>query len=195
MAAKGHKVRNVINRRHRTTKEPVMSFCVDLEPQQNNKGVYNINYLNNMKIRVQAPYKMTHMIHCTRCQLYDHLKSYYTKPFKCFKWALCENNYPENYMGCTVYADLLNSRQQQIFLFILTVTAEQTLSIQWNYNSKEIINNNTLTRTNREHQHHGTTIEPTYFNVLQGTLENLNKIPCLVKWPLSSVNLEPCLHS
>jgi arsenate reductase-like glutaredoxin family protein len=36
----GHKVRNVINGRHKVTKQPLNLFFVDLEPTGNNKGIY-----------------------------------------------------------------------------------------------------------------------------------------------------------
>jgi len=41
----GHNVRNTINVQHRTTKEPLNLFFVDLEPAENNKEIYNINAL------------------------------------------------------------------------------------------------------------------------------------------------------
>lgn len=69
LAVKGHKVRDIINVKHRITKQPLILFYVDLEPQENNKDTFNINYLNNVQIRVETPNKKTQMIHCTRCQL------------------------------------------------------------------------------------------------------------------------------
>ena len=38
----GHSVQNIINAQHRTNKEPLNLFFVDLEPAENNKDVYNI---------------------------------------------------------------------------------------------------------------------------------------------------------
>jgi len=32
-------------------------FYVDLEPKENNKEIYNLQYLNNTKINVEPPYK------------------------------------------------------------------------------------------------------------------------------------------
>jgi ribonuclease BN (tRNA processing enzyme) len=52
---KGHKVRNMINVKHRVTKEPLLLFFVDLEPQSNNKEIYNLQLLLNCKIRVEPP--------------------------------------------------------------------------------------------------------------------------------------------
>jgi hypothetical protein len=39
----GHKVRNVINGRHRVTKQPLNLFFVDLEPAGNNNEICPIN--------------------------------------------------------------------------------------------------------------------------------------------------------
>jgi len=60
-------------------------FFVDLEPKQNNKEIYNLQYLNNMKITVEPPNKKCAFIQCTICQLYGHSKSYCTRPYKCVK--------------------------------------------------------------------------------------------------------------
>jgi len=32
-------------------------FYVDFDPKENNKEIYNLQYLNNMKINVEPPYK------------------------------------------------------------------------------------------------------------------------------------------
>jgi hypothetical protein len=49
---KGHKVRNVTIVRDRLTKDPLPLFFVDLEPQINNKDIYNIEIIQNTKIRL-----------------------------------------------------------------------------------------------------------------------------------------------
>ena len=54
---RGHPVRNIFNIRHRVTKHPLSMFYVDLEPKENNKEIYNLQYLNNMKINVEPPNK------------------------------------------------------------------------------------------------------------------------------------------
>jgi hypothetical protein len=38
----GHKVRNVLNIRHHVMKEPLPLYFVDLEPQDNNKSIYDL---------------------------------------------------------------------------------------------------------------------------------------------------------
>jgi hypothetical protein len=52
---KGHKVRNMINLKHTISKEPLPLFFVDLEPQSNNKEIFNLEALQNCKIRVEPP--------------------------------------------------------------------------------------------------------------------------------------------
>jgi len=71
----GHKVRNVLNIRYRVTKEPLLLYFVDLEPQDNNKSIYDLQLLCNMKIVVEAPRKKNHIVQCMRCQFYGHTKS------------------------------------------------------------------------------------------------------------------------
>jgi hypothetical protein len=44
---KGHLVRNIINVKHRATKEPLLLFFVDLEQQNNNKEIYQLQFLQN----------------------------------------------------------------------------------------------------------------------------------------------------
>ena len=80
----GHTVRNIVTR-YRVHKHPLSMFYVDLEPQHNNKDIYNLQYLRNMKIIVEPPNKNRTIIQCTRCQLYGHSKSYCTRPYKCVK--------------------------------------------------------------------------------------------------------------
>ena len=38
----GHVARNIVNVRHRITKEPLNLFSIDLKPAMNNKEVYKI---------------------------------------------------------------------------------------------------------------------------------------------------------
>lgn len=122
----GHKVRNIMNVKHRVTKEPLSLFFVDLEPQKNNKEIFDQLYLCNTKITVEAPNKNNNIIQCTRCQAYSHSKTYCTKPYNCVKCGeqhdtrtckkprnvpakcvLCNQDHPANYKGCTVYQELV----------------------------------------------------------------------------------------
>jgi len=88
----GHTVRNIFNIRHRINKHPLSMFYVDLEPKQNNKDIYNLQYLKNMKITVEPPNKKHTIIQCMRCQLYGHSKSYCTRPYTCQMWRKSYDN-------------------------------------------------------------------------------------------------------
>jgi hypothetical protein len=81
----GHTVRNTLNVRHRQTKEPLPLFFINLEPKENNKSIYEIKYLCNMKITVEAPRRKNHIVQCTRCQCYRHTKTYCARPYTCVK--------------------------------------------------------------------------------------------------------------
>lgn len=126
----GFKVRNIINITSRRNKSPLNLFFVDLEPAENNKRIYELKYLMNMKITVEPPRKSTNIVQCTRCQTYGHTKAYCTRPFACVKCggdhsssscgktrdlpatcALCDGPHPANYKGCTVYKDLQNMKK------------------------------------------------------------------------------------
>ncbi|GBP66444.1 Nucleic-acid-binding protein from transposon X-element [Eumeta japonica] len=53
----GHEVRQIVNVRHQTSKEPLPLFYVDLEPKSNNRDIFNLKYLNHMKVTFEPPYK------------------------------------------------------------------------------------------------------------------------------------------
>lgn len=123
----GFSTRNIINIRQRTTKTPLPMFFVDLEPAENNKNIYNLKYLQNRVIAVEPPKKSTEIVQCTRCQQYNHTKSYCNRPYACVKCGgshdtktcqktrdtpptciLCNGDHPANYKGCQVYRELQN---------------------------------------------------------------------------------------
>jgi len=54
---KGHTVRNIMNIKHKQTKDPLSLFFVDLEPQANNKEIFNLKFFGNTKITIEAPHK------------------------------------------------------------------------------------------------------------------------------------------
>ena len=63
----GHTARNVLNIRHRLTKDPLPLYFVDLEPRDNNKSIYDLQFLCNMTITVETPRKKISIVQCTRC--------------------------------------------------------------------------------------------------------------------------------
>lgn len=124
----GHKVRNVINGRHRVTKQPLNIFFVDLEPASNNKDIYNINMIQNKTVVIEPPRRNKGLTQCFRCQQYGHTKTYCNRPFVCVKCggshstescrkpnttpakcALCDGSHPANYKGCEFYHSLIKT--------------------------------------------------------------------------------------
>jgi hypothetical protein len=122
---RGHRVRNIINGRHRVIKEPLNLFFINLEPSANNKEVYEINYIQNKAVFIEPPRKIRVIIQCTRCQQYGHSKTYCNRPYACVKcggahntsictkprdtparYALCNRDHPANYKGCEYYHSL-----------------------------------------------------------------------------------------
>ena len=53
----GHTVRNIMNIKHKQTEDPLSLFFIDLEPQANNKEIFNLKFLGNTKITIEAPHK------------------------------------------------------------------------------------------------------------------------------------------
>jgi hypothetical protein len=54
---------------------------IDLEPKENNKSIYEMKYLCNVKITAEAPRKKNCTVQCTRCQFYGHTKAYSARPY------------------------------------------------------------------------------------------------------------------
>jgi hypothetical protein len=127
----GHKVCNKLNIRHRVTKEPLPLYFVDLEPEDNNKSIYDLQLLCNMKIAVEAPRKKNHIAQCTRCQSFGHTKSYCCRPYVCVKCggehnstlctkdpaataicAPCGGKHSASCKGCIIYKNLQQVRSK-----------------------------------------------------------------------------------
>jgi hypothetical protein len=89
----GHNIRNLTNAHHRTTKEQLNLFFVDVEPAENNKKVYSIEALENKIIPIK-PLRVNknNIIQCMIYQQYGHTKSYCNKPFMCVKFGGAHNS-------------------------------------------------------------------------------------------------------
>ncbi|CAG5030610.1 unnamed protein product [Parnassius apollo] len=122
LQAKGHAVRQIVNVLHRTTKEKLPLYFVDLEPQANNKDIFSIKYINHVKVTIEAPYKKKEVLQCKRCQRFGHCKNQCFRPFRCVKCgndhptsactktpeseavcANCQGKHPASYKGCIKY--------------------------------------------------------------------------------------------
>ena len=126
-----HKVLRVTNIRDRYTQKPLPLFFVEIQPNDNNKEIYNIDRLLNTIVKFEPPYKKRDVPQCIKCQGFGHTKNYcYRSPVcvKCaekhltkecpikekiqeVKCANCDGNHPASYKGCTVRKQL----QQKLF--------------------------------------------------------------------------------
>lgn len=118
-------VRQVINVLHKVNKNPLPLFFVDLEPTSNSSEIFNLSSLLHTKIKIEEPFKPKSISQCHNCQQYGHTKAYCGYQPHCVrcglghlsslcpnsrelptKCALCSQNHPANYKGCTIYKDL-----------------------------------------------------------------------------------------
>lgn len=121
----GFTVRSVSNIRHKKTKDPLPLFFVDLEPDENNKSIFDLRTLLHMRIQVESPRPKKDVVQCHRCQKYGHTRAYCSLPFACVKCgaehetkdclkspdsppncALCGENHTANFKGCKIYQGL-----------------------------------------------------------------------------------------
>lgn len=129
----GHQVRSIRNIISRSSKQPLPMFFVDLDPNSNNKDIYNLREFDNAIIQVEAPKKFNDIVQCFRCQEFGHTKTYCRKPFRCVKCGLthstvecsklpntppqcvhCLKNHTASYKGCEVYQKLINKKEHRI---------------------------------------------------------------------------------
>ncbi|XP_073968640.1 uncharacterized protein isoform X2 [Rhodnius prolixus] len=125
------KVRNITNVKHPTTKSPLPLFFVDLDPQENNKEIFNLRTLVYTIVKIEEPHKTTEILQCKRCQQYGHTRSYCNHNPRCVKCAgphpssdctkpreqpptcaLCLGNHPANYRGCVTHKELQRLRRR-----------------------------------------------------------------------------------
>ncbi|KAL4104827.1 hypothetical protein QTP88_020103 [Uroleucon formosanum] len=85
LIALGHTPRNITNVLQRITKQPLPLFFIDLEPNINNRDVFNIDQLFYSKIKIEEPRANHQPIQCLRCQGFSHTKSYCNHAPKCVR--------------------------------------------------------------------------------------------------------------
>lgn len=125
----GHKVASIFNIKHRETKNPLGMFYVDLSPAENNKEIYDLQFLQHMRVTFEPPHQKRVIAQCSRCQRYEHTQKYCTRQPRCVTcgkthWTkeckkvktspptcvLCNGNHPANYKGCSVYKEIHKSK-------------------------------------------------------------------------------------
>jgi hypothetical protein len=57
-----HKIRNLQNIRHRVTGYPFSIFFLDMEPTANNSEIYHMEYLQNMRVKIEPPNKYIYIL-------------------------------------------------------------------------------------------------------------------------------------
>lgn len=184
LTALGHKVRNIVNVKSRVTKQPLSIFSVELEPNSNNKQIYDLKHINNAIVTVEPPKKVKEIVQCYRCQMFGHTKTYCNREFKCVKCGLdhlstectkdvnsppqcanCMLNHTSSYKGCKVYQHLLQKKTQN-YVRPLKTAAARNVSIP------------AMERTHIEHSNpfvEDINNAPSYAQVLRGELPQQNQ--------------------
>ena len=78
----GHGVTNISNIRHRITKNPLSPFFIDIKQKENNKEIYNVNWLMNSIVKFKPPLVKKEIVQCKRCQRYGHTQKYCNHNFR-----------------------------------------------------------------------------------------------------------------
>lgn len=116
----------IINARYGPDKTPTSTFFVNVEPGPNNKCLKDIKYIYFQSVVIEDPKKKKSVVQCHRCQQYGHSKNNCMRPYKCLKCgeghntvdcpkkrdvpptcALCSEEHPANYKGCSIYKEIL----------------------------------------------------------------------------------------
>lgn len=106
-------------------------FMLTFSDRTDIKKVYEIKYIDNMKVTIEALRTNKMIPQCKKCQEYGHTRVYCRKSPRCVKCAgnhltdvcekprnieakcaNCEKNHPANYRGCEVAKKLQQKRNQ-----------------------------------------------------------------------------------
>lgn len=128
----GFKVKSVVNVISRF-KIPLPMFYVDLEKSDNTDEIYHLTHLLQSIVNVEELRRNRHTVQCTRCQAFNHSKTYCNRPPRCVRCAgnhfttdckkekntpatcaLCNGQHTANYRGCSVYQDLQQKRKHPL---------------------------------------------------------------------------------
>jgi hypothetical protein len=67
----GHTVTNIWNIKQYRTKQPLSMFFVELKPAPNNKDIFNVEYIQQCKIKLEPPKHKRDIAQCANCQRWD----------------------------------------------------------------------------------------------------------------------------
>lgn len=127
--AMGHNVRRINKVWNKKFQYFYNMFKVELEVAHNNKDVYNINYIDNMEVVVEPPYKSQMPPQCTNCQQTFHTKNYCRNKPKC---VICGQQH--NTKDCTLIKVLLQNAPIAVARTLrTTVVATTSQNMQRNH--------------------------------------------------------------
>lgn len=138
----GHTVDSIVNVSKKITKNGAKStktfplFFVNIRPNIKNKDVYDIKYLLQCKVQIEAPKKSSTIPQCTNCQQLGHTKNFCNREPKCVKCAkdhhyqqcplpasekptcvLCgKEGHPASYKGCETYQKKITAQRNPMTL-------------------------------------------------------------------------------
>jgi hypothetical protein len=72
----GHSVTYIWNIKQYRTKLPLSMFFVELQPVPNNKDIFNVEYIQQCKIKFEPSRYKRDIAQCANCQRYGHTKNY-----------------------------------------------------------------------------------------------------------------------
>jgi hypothetical protein len=72
----GQMVTNIWNIKQYRTKQPLSVFFKELKPPPNNKDIFNVEYIQQCKIKFEPPKHKRDIAQCENCQGYGHTKNY-----------------------------------------------------------------------------------------------------------------------
>jgi hypothetical protein len=71
----GHVVTNIWNIKQYRTMQPLSMFFVELKPAPNNKDIFNVEHIQQCKIKFEPPKHKRDIAQCAYCQRYGHTKN------------------------------------------------------------------------------------------------------------------------
>lgn len=123
-----------VNNEETKEKIPLPLFMVSFSNTESADRVYNIRYILNVKVKIEAIKKNAKIIpQCKRCQGFNHTQRYCSRDPRCVSCAgkhlsssclvnksnpptcvNCKGNHPANYRGCEVAKELTIIRKQAL---------------------------------------------------------------------------------
>jgi hypothetical protein len=89
----GHMVTNIWNIKQYRTKLPLSMLFVELKPALSNEDIFNLEYIQQCKIKFKATKHKRDIAQCANCHRYGHTKNYcHLKP----RYVKCAGDHSTN---------------------------------------------------------------------------------------------------